>query len=68
MNSLVEIVQTSDGVWYLRIEFHENEIPKHVTCKAHKTLIDALETATLLGIHVDNANDLPINQYKRLTA
>lgn len=54
----VEINQ-SIGAWLLVVK-HNGIVVK---TWSHKRLIEALDTACRLQLHVDNENELPIRQY-----
>lgn len=59
---LVEIFQTSDGVWFLQT--YSEVTGKVFLLKEYSRLIDALDTATLLGLQVDS--ELPLNQFYKV--
>ncbi len=62
MRTEVLIRQAKDGKWRLRIVSGDTcllSIP-------HRTLLDALNTALLLQVHVDNSAELPLRQYPSL--
>jgi hypothetical protein len=51
------------GVWCLTIET-DLQVTKAYT---FKTLLEALDVAGALQLHVDNVNDLPLNQYRKVS-
>lgn len=56
----VIIFQVQDG-WNLRLTSSEQNVD---VLMPFKRLIDALNAACVLKVHVDNADELPIKQYK----
>lgn len=55
----VTIVQKCKGTWFLMLTKDSQVIKFWSFTK----LIYALDTASLLQLHVDNADELPLNQY-----
>lgn len=55
----VEVLKLSDG-WWLVIGTSDQLL----TTIRHERLIDAIETANALQLHITNRNELPISQYK----
>jgi len=51
------------GVWCLTFET-DLQVTKAYT---FKTLLEALDVAGALQLHVDNVNDLPLNQYRKVS-
>lgn len=52
-------INQSLNVWVLCISFGDRVIRAYT----RKRLIDVLDVACKLQLHVDNANELPLNQY-----
>ncbi len=69
MKHEVKILQLSDG-WWLQIISYEGinwdfKVIMNVAIH-HKTLEKALNTARILRLHVENAAELPLTQYKMI--
>ncbi len=66
MKNLVDIVRTRDGTYYLRITCIDTDTGELVinTLLPFKRLHEAISTASLLQLHVDNVDTLALNQYK----
>ena len=65
MKPRVEIVQGSLD-WYLRIELRdETDVVTLVNVYPFKRLIEAIELASVLQIHIDNIDTLPLKQYAK---
>lgn len=65
MQHEVRIVK-SLNMWWLQIMTFTDEFPRRLiqnTLIDKETLVDALDVANMLRIHVDNADELPITQY-----
>lgn len=62
----VHILQDVPNQWVLRIASNTGTCQEFVTRYTFKRLIDALEAACLLQIHVTNAALLPLNQYYKV--
>lgn len=58
----VEIKNKCNGTWFL-VMSRDGQVIKFWS---FTKLIHALETASLLQLHVDNVNELPLSQYLNL--
>lgn len=58
-----EISQTLDGVWYLQIFMERRFDLQVLRTFTVGPLIEVIELASLLQLHVDNIAELPLSQY-----
>lgn len=64
--SEVMIVRTSKGLWALRLtSYNDLGVPFYGQFK-FKKLIDAIAAANLLRVHIDNIDELPLNQFTKV--
>jgi hypothetical protein len=62
--SSVLILKVEDKQWLLRLAFGEGTDQQFIRLVYRRTLIECLDVARTLQIHVDNASTLPLNQYQ----
>ncbi len=67
MKRLVEVFQISDGTWYLRIACIDTDTGVLIvnTLIPCLRLVTAIDTASMLQVHIGNIADLPLNQYNK---
>lgn len=63
MRQEVFIIRSKNG-WQLVILIYYDGVVANSVFLDHETLIEALNTASLLRIHVENEDSLPLKQYK----
>jgi hypothetical protein len=64
MRTSTLVIKDTQGTWTLRFAVNvgtDQEVVKRWTVK---TLIQALDLARTLQIHIDNASRLPVSQYR----
>ena len=59
------IISEMQTGWLLRLTTYQEGSRPHATNYTFNTLMQALEAASILKIHVDNDNVLPLKQYQK---
>lgn len=57
------VFQTSDNMWHLQIVREDSWNVQVLKMWTVNRLIEAIDMATLLQLHVDNINELPLSQH-----
>lgn len=64
----VMVVKLKTGGWVLKITTYQANDQAMYSTYMFKTLVDALQAACILKLHVDNNDELPIKQYLKIAA